>query len=151
MSRGWFLYMLDSNSVCELCGYFPKAVAHIVDSGAKSKPDSLQALLCTDLWLRPTECSGSRVGHHRLALRNDPAATNLERKGASVVRLTQTAALLPGPQLREPWGRTDRRWLCPVPVIPRLLDGAVGPGCDRCLVSTWYSAKDLFYGFLPLP
>lgn len=77
MSRGWFLYMLDSNSVCELCGYFPKAVAHIVDSGAKSKPDSLQALLCTDLWLRPTECSGSRVGHHRLALRNDPRGNQL--------------------------------------------------------------------------
>ena len=63
--------MLDSNSGRS------KAVAHIVDSRAKSKPDSLQSLLCTDLWVRPSECSESRVGHHPLALRNDPRGNQL--------------------------------------------------------------------------
>lgn len=77
MNRCWFLFLLDSDSVCELCGYFPKAVAHTVDSRAKSTPDSLQALLCTDLWLRPSECSESRVGHHSLALRNEPRGNQL--------------------------------------------------------------------------
>ena len=41
--------MLDSKSVKS------KATAHIVDSRAKSEPNSLPGLLCTELWLRPTD------------------------------------------------------------------------------------------------